>query len=145
VRSARPPLGAVALALSALATNAHAWLKLCNKTDQTVNVAIAIGEKDAADASTEALPVVTVEGWWKVAPGQCSQVSGVDAAGHWVYYHAHAGSRAWEGTSRLCVRSLRFNGSQHFLDSNESCRGEWRAIGFRRTDAATRNHTVNLT
>jgi uncharacterized membrane protein len=140
---ARLVLSAMTLALGMVATDARAWLKFCNRTAQPVNVAIAVGEKEPA--GTGARPGVTVEGWWRVAAGRCSSVSGVDAAGSSIYYHAHTGTRTWAGPSRLCVRSRHFNRGQQFLDKAISCAGEWRAIGFRRTDPSGRNHTVNLT
>jgi uncharacterized membrane protein len=128
---------------------ALAWVKVCNKTPGAATVAFAQGEKDGAGVSTGGHRGVTVEGWWRLAPGECAVVSTVNARAHWLYVHAHHRGRTWGGAARLCVRTASFEDPQQFLMGGRSCKptrtSDWREAGFARTDATARNHTMNLT
>jgi uncharacterized membrane protein len=110
-----------------------------------VNVVIAVGQKDAPGVSTGGDLGVSVEGWWEFAPGECAKVSNVDAGGSWLYYTAHSSQGVWEGRSRLCVRNREFKSDQLFLGQHDKCKGDFRAVGFKRIGAAKKNHTLNLT
>jgi uncharacterized membrane protein len=133
------------LGLAAITFDADAALSFCNKTGNPVTVAIAVGQKDGPGTSTGGHLGVTVEGWWKFKPGECGQVSDANAGASWLYYHAHSSEGAWEGDSRLCVRSRVFTSDQQFLHQGGNCRGDYRAVGFRRIDASKKHYTMNLT
>src|SRR5215467_7786811 len=92
--------------LSAALVNAPAalaWVQVCNGRSDTVMTAVALGDKGASGTS-QSHPGVTVEGWWKLAPGACATVSEADASQNWLYFHATSKSGRLEGKSRLCVR-----------------------------------------
>jgi hypothetical protein len=52
---------------------------------------------------------------------------------------------AWEGNSRLCIRSRAFTSGQQFLHKNDGCKGDHRPVGVLRIDASKKNYTMNLT
>lgn len=139
------PLPALALALCAFTPAAQATLSFCNRTADVASLAYAVVPKDAPGVSTGGHRGAHVEAWFKLQPGECKQVSSIDATAHWVYFHAHGSGRVWDGGGRLCVRTRRFEEVQSFLIGNQACKGEWRAAGFRRVDPGKRNHTVSLT
>jgi uncharacterized membrane protein len=138
-------LGTVLFAATCAAP-ATAWadLRFCNRSASNVDLAIAYVEKDAPGTTTNQHRGVTLEGWWTLSPGECTKVSSIDAANHWVYYYADSSGGKWQGTSLLCVPSSAHTSSDRFRQQGESCPQSRRLRGFRRLDANTRTYTMNL-
>ena len=124
---------------------AAANLRFCNRTGAEATLAIAYVEKDAPGTSTGGDKAITVEGWWSVAPNQCTVVSDIHAGNHWVYYYAHSTDGKWAGDHLLCVSSARFEKSGRFMRAGDRCQAGYHLQGFRRIGTAAKNHTHNLT
>jgi uncharacterized membrane protein len=93
------------LALSLCAVPAKADLKLCNKTDSRVG--IAIGYKDKNGWATE--------GWWKAEPAAsgakaCTTLITGKLIAQYYYIYAvdYSKGGAWGGKSQLCIRDKIF-------------------------------------
>ncbi|MEB3180283.1 MAG: DUF1036 domain-containing protein [Nostocaceae cyanobacterium] len=96
-------------------------LRVCNRTGETVYVAIAYKMDQALDCCGQSrnsgyvckkycAPWVA-EGWWNLSPGGCENVLDRDLRYNNVYYYfAHSeGNRSlWEGNSNFCVSRDRF-------------------------------------
>lgn len=124
---------------------AMAWVKVCNGRDEPVTAAVALGAMDPPGVSTGGHLGVTVEGWWKLAPGECATVSEANASQNWLYFHAKARGGQLDGTARLCVTSKKFTSRQQFLLKNEQCTGAWKEARFVRRESTAKNFrfTVN--
>jgi uncharacterized membrane protein len=98
-------LAGAVLALSLCAAPAKADLKLCNKTDSRVG--IAIGYKDKNGWATE--------GWWKAEPASSGDkacttlITGkLIAQYYYIYAVDYSKGGAWGGKSMLCIRDKIF-------------------------------------
>ena len=85
---------------SALATPAHADLRMCNLT--TSRVGIAIGYRDQQGWVTE--------GWWNIAPRGCETLLKGLLAARFYYVYAVDYDRGgeWAGRSFMCTREREF-------------------------------------
>src|SRR5437879_4942628 len=88
-----------AVIVSGSSLPAKADFTICNKTAESVTVAVAYVNPRGGFIS---------EGWWKVgACGGCKLVvlSTETSDPHNVFYHAHGGGNVWEGESRFCTKN----------------------------------------
>lgn len=91
----------VALAgVSAAAPAAKADLKLCNRTESKVGV--ALGYKDPEGW--------TSEGWWNVAPSNCVKLKEgpLNARYYYVYAVDYDKGGAWGGKAMMCTQNKLF-------------------------------------
>jgi uncharacterized membrane protein len=96
---------AAALAFAFAAPEAHASLKLCNRTSYVIyaTTAVSVGNDN------------TVQGWTRIAPGACRVAINGDlaASAYYVYARtsaAHLGaSRAWAGAANFCTKDSDFS------------------------------------
>ena len=124
-----------ALALSGLSLPASAGLKVCNKTQETVDVAVAYVNPAGGFIS---------EGWFTFRPCEpCGQLVNTSDTSDPHHYFVYAKSRqggGWTGSSSFCVRS----GSAFKFKNAQSCvSGEKKS--FVHVTSASGNHTHNLT
>ena len=72
-------------------------LEICNKTGETIHVAVAVG---GLDASTH-----VAKGWWNVPAGQCRVVvpAPLNADWNYFYYGFTESGKRWGGTWNYCV------------------------------------------
>ncbi|WP_306144345.1 DUF1036 domain-containing protein [Roseibium sp. MMSF_3412] len=100
------PLRAVLLAVFTLlffsisSDDAHADLRLCNKTDSQVGV--AIGYKDKSDWVTE--------GWWNLASNSCETLVPGSLVSRYYYIYAvdYDQFGEWGGRAFMCTREKEF-------------------------------------
>ena len=92
-----------ALALCALLATTHAAradLKLCNRTNSTIGV--ALGYKDDKGWASE--------GWWNVPPQQCKVLLQGDLIARYYYIFAidYDKGGTWSGPATLCIQDKIF-------------------------------------
>lgn len=109
-------------------------ISICNKTSQTVYVAIAYKEAPGDGAQWY------VEGWKNIAGGQCQSYD-VPTDGYFDYYAEDASGGVWQGSDlRLCVERpgpfRRVNSPSYTCDGDE-------LVGFTAVDP-NKTSTVNL-
>ncbi len=104
-------VAALALPIAFAAPQAHASLKLCNRTSYVLYAATAVsGVNDSV-----------VRGWTRIVPGDCRVAIDGDLIGsaYYVYAHtstAHLGpSRTWVGNRNFCTKSADFTLHQPLL------------------------------
>jgi uncharacterized membrane protein len=87
--------------MAASAPAAMADLKLCNRTDSKVGV--ALGYKDIQQGWTS-------EGWWNVAPSNCVKLKEgpLNARYYYVYAVDYDKGGAWGGASNMCTQNKLF-------------------------------------
>ena len=96
---------AAALAFAFAAPQAHASLKLCNRTSYVIYAATAVS------TTTDSI----VQGWTRIAPGSCRVAINGDLIGSAYYVYArtssaHFGaSRAWAGNRSFCTKDTDFS------------------------------------
>ena len=130
--------------LVAAASQARATVSFCNHAKSQITVAIAHTPKDAPGTSTGGDLGTTAEGWWKIAPGTCAEVSDIHAGNNWLYYMATSKDGAIEGTSWLCVSKKAFTIGQQFHRQGDRCKPGQYLAGFKRENTAAANHVVNI-
>jgi uncharacterized membrane protein len=82
------------------AEQAEAQLKLCNRTSETVSMALAYD--DAGQ--------VVSKGWFAARPGECSTVVGGSLNNRYYYVRAEGtGGSSWSGDYTFCVSDVRFS------------------------------------
>ncbi len=113
---------------------AKADLRLCNRTQSRVGV--AIGYKDAEGWATE--------GWWNIAPNACETLLRGNLASRYYYLYAvdYDQGGEWSGKAFMCTREKEFT-----VRGLEDClaRGYDRTGFFEIDTADQRNWTVQLT
>ena len=79
---------------------AHADLKLCNKTESRVGVALGYKDKDGWAS----------EGWWNVGPNNCEVLLKGDLIARYYYIFAvdYDKGGSWGGKSMMCTRDKIF-------------------------------------
>jgi len=103
----------VAVALLCAATPAQAALTLCNRTSFVLYAATAVAKGPQAQA-----PMTQVQGWTRIAPGDCQVARSENLAAQTVLVHArsslaHSGpAKAWGGKLPICVKDANFHFSQ---------------------------------
>ncbi len=116
------------------ASPALADLRLCNKTDDTVS--IAIGYRDNADWVTE--------GWWNLSKNSCETLIPGDLQSRYYYIYAAENDKIgeWGGQAFMCVRQKEFT-----IRGIEDCvaRGYERAGFFEIDTGEQSSWTVQLT
>lgn len=132
----------VALGLG-LSTTVFAWVEVCNGRSETVMAAVALADRGPANTS-QSHPGVSVEGWWRIAPGKCAVASEGDARESWLYFHARSSGGRFDGEPRLCVRNKPFTSRQQFLRRDEHCRGEWSDASFVRRESSEKNYRFTV-
>jgi uncharacterized membrane protein len=129
-----PILCALAGLLALAATEpARADLRLCNKTDSTISVAIGYKAKDGWRS----------EGWWNIGAAKCGTLLSGALASRYYYFYAvdsqHGGE--WGGKAYMCTRRKMFT-----IAGVENCvaRGYERTGFFEVDTAEQRSWTVHL-
>ena len=127
-------VAATMLALSTLATPAHADLRMCNLTPSRVG--IAIGYRDQQGWVTE--------GWWNIAPRGCETLlkGGLAARFYYVYAVDYDRGGEWSGRSFMCTREREFT-----IRGGEDCfaRGFDRNGFFEVDTGEQKSWTIQLT
>ena len=122
------------LLLAFTATPAAADLRLCNKTQSRVGV--AIGYKNEKDWATE--------GWWNVASNSCETILAGPLASRFYYIYAvdYDQGGDWSGTAAMCTKDTEFT-----VYGIEDCvaRGMERTGFFEIDTGEQKNWTVQLT
>jgi len=135
---------ALLASMGLLSTPAIAWIEICNGRGDSATAAIAVAPKDPPGTSTGGHASASVEGWWKLAAGECATVSQANASQNWLYFHAHGKAGTLEGTARLCVRRKAFTSHQQFLMKGETCSGDWEEAGFVRRESSAKNFKFTI-
>jgi len=133
--SMRPALAAAMLAFACAATPsiAHADLRLCNKTEGTISVAIGYKAEDGWRS----------EGWWNIGGSKCGTLLNGALGSRYYYLYAvdsqHGGE--WGGKAFMCTRRKMFT-----ISGVENCvaRGYERTGFFEVDTAEQRSWTVHL-
>ena len=116
-----------------MALPAHADLKLCNKTESRVGV--ALGYKDKEGWATE--------GWWTIAPQKCMPLLKGDLIARYYYVFAvdYDKGGSWGGKSIMCTRDKVFT-----IRGIEDCEGRgYTKTGFFEVDTGEeKDWTVSL-
>jgi len=117
---------------------ARAGMHFCNKTTNTVNVAMATID-DLFDSR--------VWGWWQVAPDACKTPIGTDldttGSIDYYYYAYDTSGGTWTGSTRFCINTsdaFDFNDDQ----DSQCATGEHRDFRTINTHSEG-DYTVNLT
>lgn len=89
------------VAVTAASPPARADLKLCNRTESKVGV--ALGYKDIEQGWTS-------EGWWNVAPAGCVKLKEgpLNARYYYVYAVDYDKGGAWGGSAKMCTQNKLF-------------------------------------
>ncbi len=130
----RPALLGAALLCAGLTTAAEAALKICNKTNARVGIAIGVPAEGK----------LASEGWFNLKPGGCEDVLAGDLGPGPYFVHAIDYDRGgeWGGGELMCVSDNGFR-----IDGVNDCyaRGYTRA-GFRRIETNGQKHwSIDLT
>ena len=119
--------------LAAGATPALADLRLCNKTDSTVSIAIGYKAKDGW----------RTEGWWNIEGAKCGTLLSGALGSRYYYLYAVDASRGgeWSGKAYMCTRRKMFT-----IVGVEDCvaRGYERTGFFEIDTAEQRSWTIHL-
>jgi uncharacterized membrane protein len=125
-------VGAFLLSCAASAP-AHADLKLCNRTESRVGVAIGYKDKDGW----------ATEGWWTFKPQQCQSILKGDLIARYYYIFAidYDKGGSWGGKSIMCTRDKVFT-----IRGIEDCEGRgYTKTGFFEVDTGeSGDWTVSL-
>ncbi|MCH9807241.1 MAG: DUF1036 domain-containing protein [Alphaproteobacteria bacterium] len=89
------------LLAAAMATPAHADLKLCNDTASRIGVAIGYDEANGQPAT---------EGWWTIASNTCEVLLRGELPSRMIYVRAvdYDQGGGWSGETQLCTKSTAF-------------------------------------
>ncbi len=122
------------LGLAVLATlPAEAALKLCNKTESKVGIAIGYKDKDGWAS----------EGWWTAKPNDCLVLVKTPLIARYYYIYAvdYDKGGTWGGKSQLCIREKIFT-----IRGYETCtdRGYQKANFFEVDTGEQEDWTVSL-
>jgi uncharacterized membrane protein len=118
-------------ALLGLASPAMAFLNVCNKTGETISVAIGYDDKDTWMA----------EGWWIVDPGGCVNVIAGDLNNRYYYLRGESDTGVWDGKHNFCVSNKKFA----LADSQDCASGSIERKGFFEVDTGnSADWTTNL-
>jgi uncharacterized membrane protein len=121
------------VALAASAGPAAADLRLCNKTDSTVSIAIGYKAKDGW----------RTEGWWNIEGDKCGTLLSGSLGSRFYYLYAVDSNRGgeWSGKAFMCTRRKMFT-----IVGVEDCvaRGYERTGFFEIDTAEQRSWTIHL-
>lgn len=126
-------LAVVSLTCFGVAGEASAQLIFCNRTGDSVQVAISYRGGDTWIS----------RGWYTVHPGNCTTALGNALTNQYYYFYAQQmnGSLRWQGNYNNCVTRQRFT----IYNSTTNCGGRgYLTYGFRQITVGTARHTVNL-
>lgn len=134
----------VAVSIVAFSSEAHAWLRICNRTTELISV--AYGSQTVSINSTS----LRSQGWWNIQPNDCATVLSGSAAtddafdsAFRLFYHAHSasGGLVWAGNNQFCVQHNVFD-----LTTNGTlCPSGFYREGFRQINSGNNaNYTLNL-
>lgn len=116
------------------ATPARADLRLCNKTDNTVSIAIGYKAKEGW----------TSEGWWNIPEQSCNTLIPGPLGARYYYIYARDAAKGgdWAGKWPMCTRFKEFT-----IRGTQDCiaRGYERTGFFEVDTGQQRSWTVNLT
>lgn len=119
--------------LLAATGTAHADLRLCNKTDSTVSVALGYKSEDGWQS----------EGWWNIEGGKCGPLLTGPLGSRFYYIYAVDSRRGgeWSGKAFMCTRRKMFT-----IEGVEDCvaRGYERTGFFEIDTAEQRSWTIHL-
>lgn len=138
-RSRRFPTALAALAgsavvLAAAASDAHADLRICNKTSSRIGIAVGYKNQTAW----------TTEGWWNLPASTCETLLAGPLVSRYYYIYAIDYDRGgeWSGRSFMCTQEKTFT-----ITGIEDClkRGFERTGFFEIDTGEQRSWTVQLT
>jgi uncharacterized membrane protein len=139
----------VAASMVAFSSEAHAWVKVCNKTSEPTFVAYGYNYDDEftfriGPASKRS------KGWWNLKTNECatvdtgsasSVVDGKVSSIYGPYYYAQSNSYIWAGTSQFCVNYF----APFALTTTGTCPVGYDSLGLRKINSgANVNYTINL-
>ena len=136
-------LGLVA-AQAAFADQAHAWLRICNKTSKRVSYHHNEPDSSCGDTCGGNR---SRHGWWIMAPNECKTVYGPSAEGKYFEWYAHSTDRTmvWTSASRRWpMPSEATDGYCMCLGCSLSGSPCYPSYNHRRLDVSADNHTMNL-
>lgn len=121
------------VALLASSTTADAFYKICNKSDQTVYVAIGYEENDDWIA----------EGWWELGRGDCRNIINGNLSNRYYYIRAEGREgRVWSGDYYFCTTPEAFK----LIDAEDCVSSRIDREGFFMVDTGeSSDWTTNLT
>lgn len=113
---------------------AHADLRLCNKTDNTVSIAVGYKAREGW----------TSEGWWNIPEQSCNTLIPGPLGARYYYIYARDAAKGgdWGGKWPMCTRAKEFT-----IRGTQDCvvRGYERTGFFEIDTGQQRSWTVNLT
>ena len=114
---------ATAALLTLAASPAAADLKLCNKTESKVGVALGYANKAGWHS----------EGWWNIGPNKCESLLKGELISRYYYIYAvdYEKGGSWGGKAMMCTRDKIFT-----IDGNSDCekKDAAKSIGFFEVD-----------
>jgi len=126
-------LSTLAVAFLMSARPASAQLRLCNRSSETVSMALAYHENDDWVS----------RGWFVAQPGECSTMISGSLANRYYYVRAEgSGGNRWEGDHAFCVKDVRFT---HFGDRGCAIDGSETRRFFAIDTGSAASWTQNLT
>jgi uncharacterized membrane protein len=138
----------VAASMVAFSSEAHAWVKVCNKTSEPTSVAYGYNYDDEFSFNIVASNKRS-KGWWNLKTNECATVDtgsassvvyGKVSSRYGPYFYAESNSRVWAGTTPFCVSNSAFT-----LTTNKPCPGGYFPIGFRKINSeASVNYILDL-
>jgi uncharacterized membrane protein len=113
--------------------SAEAAMKLCNKTESRVGIAMGYKNKDGWAS----------EGWWTAKPNECLTLIKTDLIARFYYIYAvdYDKGGSWGGKSAFCIREKIFTIRGH---DNCSDRGYQKAQFFEVDTGEEKDWTISL-
>ena len=121
-----------ALLLVASSHWANANLTFCNRTDQSMSIAIGFYNGSSWVS----------KGWYVVEPGECTTpISGVLSKRYYYYYAETTDARYWKGDYSFCTKSTAFT-----IYGDDNCYGRgYTSKGFKQIDTGEKlTYTLHL-
>lgn len=120
------------LALAGTAGPAFAGLEVCNKSGQTVYVAVGYPDGDNWVA----------EGWWEIGAADCTTIITGDLSSRYYYVRGEGeDDMVWEGDHYFCTTNTKFT----LVDDTDCESGTVARKGFFQVDTGdSRDWTANL-
>lgn len=136
----------IVISTTVFSSEAHAWLQVCNKTNESVWVAYGYLRESIAGATQNS------QGWWNIQPNQCAIVNSNSAASEWetfdgnygpfYYAESNSGKLIWTGNTSFCVENNAFD----YTTNGYSCPSNYFRLKFRRLNTGNNtNYVINLT
>ncbi|MGB0697089.1 MAG: DUF1036 domain-containing protein [Rhodospirillaceae bacterium] len=120
----------------AMSAPAHAWLRFCNDTGRTQNVAVGYQEGDDWVS----------EGWWVLSSGECKKVLSGDLRYRNYYYRIKSGgvSRKQDASYYFCTETQPFTIVGSHSKGHCSSRGHYRRAFKKMYVGEARDFTIDI-